>query len=998
MALWTGMGQAATVAQLVGVDAAGLISMIVQAAVTARENKKECEQLASRVSLIADLLPHLHTSAVMRGPLAGLDDALREAHELVMSCQGRNAVYRLVMAGRQAQRFKDVQARIDSYLIVFPLVSHIVLTRRLDRISNVVLPVPDDVTVTSVSSSSSTVTQYSEQLLDISEIVHLAIDGAEVFTLAGIAAVTNIFVVDMIGGSGSGFVYKGRLHDGREVAIKRLMNSRHKEKDAFCRELTTISSLCHKNIVRLLGWCVEEEERLLVYEYMTNGTLQDHLCGQASSSSPVMASWTMRIQVLLGAARAIEYLHCYTRPALIHGDIKSSNIHFDKSWEPQVSDLGATVTWHKRNEDYQRNGNLNLPTCDVYCLGVVMLEILTGKKEIFRSNREQAPVSLVEFALPSINAGEVWKVLDMRVALEPTPWELKAVEVVARTAAQCLRRQEKDRPSISDVVFNLEMALRVNLEMALLVFRVGNYSSADDTSVPPVMLTNDTSVPTALLTDRTSVPLADDTRVQPIMLTMDTSVPAANLTDPTSVPSAASQFQQLEFPQDAPGVPDGIEEFTLAELAGATNNFSLDNKTAAGGYSKVYKGRLHDGRDVAIKRMDNARDATEEFNSELAMLSCLRHKNIVRLFGCCVEGSCLLSPRNKEEEDRLLIFEYMHNGTLWEHLQNVSSSPVTTSWKTRIQVLLGVSRAIEYLHCYAVPSVIHRDIKSSNILLDASWMPRVCDFGASVIWDKTNKESRAMEFYARGTVGYLDPEYCQTGSLKPTSDVYSFGVVMLEVLTGKRPFITSNSDGQERPVQTGFVCLPLHIIEAGELGKVMDRRPAPEPTPRQLEALEVVAHSAARCVQLQGKDRPAISDVVASLETALKLICRDDPDSPHLTSVPSAGSLSHLEAARLPDGAEELTLMRMGTARMTRVYSRTIVAGGSTTVYKGEQDVALKRVEKGLHEAQNVFRLALYQLRGAGRGHRQTFHVFGWCTRVLIIALFLAIAFGSTRT
>lgn len=247
-----------------------------------------------------------------------------------------------------------------------------------------------------------------------------------------------------------------------------------------------------------------------------------------------------------------------------------------------------------------------------------------------------------------------------------------------------------------------------------------------------------------------------------------------------------------------------------------------------------------------------------------------------------------------------------------------------------------------------------------------------------------------MGFYARGTVGYLDPEYCQTGSLKPTSDIYSLGVVMLEVLTGKRPFITNNSDGEERPVQTGFVCLPLQIIEAGEVGKVMDRRPATEPTPRQLEALKMVAHSAARCVQLQGKDRPAISDVVANLKTALELICRDETDSPHLTRVPSAGSLSHLETV----GAE-LTLMGMGmgVTTMTRVYGRTIFAGGSTAVYKGGQEVVLKRIDKGLREAQKMVRFALYD-----RGHGQTVHLFGWCAGVLIVALFLAIAFRSTWT
>lgn len=145
MALWGGLGQAATVAQLVGADIGGLIAMIMQAAMTAQQNKKECEQLARRVFTIAELLQHLQDPEVLRRPeirrpLTGLDDTLREAHELVLSCQDKSAVYRLVMAGRQADKFRDVQSRIDSYLLLFPVISHMDITRRLDRIYNILLP------------------------------------------------------------------------------------------------------------------------------------------------------------------------------------------------------------------------------------------------------------------------------------------------------------------------------------------------------------------------------------------------------------------------------------------------------------------------------------------------------------------------------------------------------------------------------------------------------------------------------------------------------------------------------------------------------------------------------------------------------------------------------------------------------------------------------------------------------------------------------------------
>ncbi|CAN6363001.1 unnamed protein product [Urochloa humidicola] len=142
--MWSVLGQSATVAQLVGADVGGLISMILQAAVKAQQNRKECEQLARHVFTVGELLQHLDPEVLrrpeIRRPLAGLDDALREAHELVMTCQDKSAVHRLVLGGRQAERFRDVQSRIDSYLLLFPVISHIDVTRRLDRIYNILLP------------------------------------------------------------------------------------------------------------------------------------------------------------------------------------------------------------------------------------------------------------------------------------------------------------------------------------------------------------------------------------------------------------------------------------------------------------------------------------------------------------------------------------------------------------------------------------------------------------------------------------------------------------------------------------------------------------------------------------------------------------------------------------------------------------------------------------------------------------------------------------------
>lgn len=303
-----------------------------------------------------------------------------------------------------------------------------------------------------------------------------------------------------------------------------------------------------------------------------------------------------------------------------------------------------------------------------------------------------------------------------------------------------------------------------------------------------------------------------------------------------------------------------VQEFSLAELATATNKFVRE--IGRGGFGKVYMGMLPNGREVAIKRKSTNSSSEikseEEFLAEVRSLSQLRHKHIVLLLGWCVE-----------EEERLLVFEYMKNGSLYDHLHNPrwTSSPVRASWKMRIETLLGVSRAIEYLHSYAVPPVIHRDIKPSNIVFGSSWAPRLTDFGLSLTWHHT----KCMEIPVLGTSGYTEPQYTITGNLKPASDIYSFGVVMLEVLTGRKP--TFNRE-EGRDVPSNLLSYSLPLIEGGKVRKLLDKLP-PKPTPKLLEAADLVAHTAARCVRLSREDRPAISEVVANLQVALQLVHSD---------------------------------------------------------------------------------------------------------------------------
>ncbi|KAL4189685.1 hypothetical protein AMTRI_Chr08g208350 [Amborella trichopoda] len=313
------------------------------------------------------------------------------------------------------------------------------------------------------------------------------------------------------------------------------------------------------------------------------------------------------------------------------------------------------------------------------------------------------------------------------------------------------------------------------------------------------------------------------------------------------------------------GCDHRAEDFLLAELEAATDGFSPANKIGAGSFGAVYKGKLPDGREVAIKRGDTTQarrfqEKESAFRSELSFLSRLHHKHLVSLVGFC-----------EEQEERLLVYEYMHNGALYDHLhtRQEPASPVH-SWKMRIKMLLDAARGIEYLHTYAVPPIIHRDVKSSNILLDKSWTARVSDLGLSL--RGPDGEGGYLNMAAAGTVGYMDPEYYGLQQLTTKSDVYGLGVVILEVLTGKRAVYRDGNGevgvGGGEPSSVVDVAVPR--IMAGEVGAVLDAR-VEAPVMGEAEAVELVALMAVQCVRPEGRDRPTMTNIVANLDRAFNL-------------------------------------------------------------------------------------------------------------------------------
>lgn len=302
--------------------------------------------------------------------------------------------------------------------------------------------------------------------------------------------------------------------------------------------------------------------------------------------------------------------------------------------------------------------------------------------------------------------------------------------------------------------------------------------------------------------------------------------------------------------------------FSYEELERATGGFQKDTEVGRGSYSCVFKGVLSDGRVVAVKRAIVATDVqkdSKEFHREVDLLSRLNHAHLLNLLGYC-----------EENEERLLVYEFMADGTLHEHLHGKSKKKL--DWVRRVTIAVQAARGLEYLHGYACPPVIHRDIKSSNILIDQERNARVADFGLSLL-GPADSDSPLSELPA-GTLGYLDPEYYRLHYLTTKSDVYSFGVLLLEILSGRKAIDLQYEEGN-------VVEWAVPLIKANDISAILD--PTLEP-PLNYEALYKIARVACRCVRMRGKERPSMDKVTTELERALALLmgtpCDDQPILP----------------------------------------------------------------------------------------------------------------------
>ncbi|KAF2611500.1 hypothetical protein F2Q70_00013318 [Brassica cretica] len=307
-----------------------------------------------------------------------------------------------------------------------------------------------------------------------------------------------------------------------------------------------------------------------------------------------------------------------------------------------------------------------------------------------------------------------------------------------------------------------------------------------------------------------------------------------------------NSYQRTQFETDSDISTTHSSQYNFKTIEAATNNFSSSNKLGEGGFGEVYKGTLSTGTEVAVKRLSKmSGQGTREFRNEAVLVSKLQHRNLVRLLGFCLEG-----------KEKILIYEFVPNKSLDYFLFDPEKQRL--DWTQQYKIIGGIARGILYLHQDSQLTIIHRDLKASNILLDADMVPKISDFGLSTIFGIEQTQGNTNRI--AGTYAYMSPEYAMQGQFSMKSDVYSFGVLVLEIISGKKNSNVYQMD--ETSTAGNLVSNAWRLWRNGSPLELLD--PAIRRNNQSNEVTRCI-HIALLCVQDNPEDRPMLSTIILML-------------------------------------------------------------------------------------------------------------------------------------
>lgn len=593
---------------------------------------------------------------------------------------------------------------------------------------------------------------------------------------------------EVLGSGGFGRVYHAVLpSDGTAVAVKRVAGQGDRFEKAFMAELMAVAQLRHRNLVRLRGWCVYEDDLLLVYDYMPNLSLDRLLFTQASSGTPLLR-WNQRQRIITGLAAALFYLHEQLDTQIIHRDVKSSNVMLDSQFNARLGDFGL-ARWIEHTselntpvmrsnstnifqfrltdtsriggtigylppESFQRKGSATAKS-DVFSFGIVMLELATGRRAVDLTYPDDQ-IFMLDWVRWLSDEGKLINAGDNR--LPDGSYPLSEMTRMVHLGLLCSLQNPTYRPTMKWVMENLSDN------------NLGNLPSLPSFKSLPKYISLSSSSTT---TTKTGTTTADFSNSRSIYVTAADStifVTAENADSGSGGNSGNSRNSQRSI--NSISNIDTPRQISYKEIVAITNNFAESQMVAELDFGSGYEGYL-ENKHVLVKRlgMKTCPALRTRFTNELSNLARLHHRNLVQLRGWCTE-----------QGEMLVVYDYSTTRLLSNHLFHRKN--YVLPWHHRYNIIKSLASAVLYLHEEWEEKVIHRNITSSAVFLDHDMNPRLGCFALAEFLSRNEHGHQVVSSSARGIFGYMSPEYIESGEATTMADVYSFGVVVLEMVSG----------------------------------------------------------------------------------------------------------------------------------------------------------------------------------------------------------------------